>query len=530
MRLVTAQEMREIDRQAIEEYGIPGLLLMENAGRQVAEAVRRRLGNVSGKRVVVLCGKGNNGGDGLVAARHLLQAGAVVKVFFICEPEEITGDARVNFQIWERLGQQVYRLLGSSNGLQLLKVALINADAVVDALYGTGFRGRLSDRLSKAVEAVNASGKFVVAVDIPSGLEADTGRVNGPCIRADVTVTFGLPKLGLVLEPGADYTGKVAVADISLPRVLTEKTGPGRYLLNRKLVASWFSRRPVTAHKGNFGRVLVVGGSRGMLGAACLAASAALRSGAGLVTLAVPGSLQDTAAAKLTEAMTCGLPETAEGSLSRGAGPVVMDYLTRSTVLALGPGLSQHPETVSLVRELVQASGRPLVLDADGLNAFAGEAELLAGRQEPLVVTPHPGEMARLLNVEVGAVEANRVKIAEQAARRWGCVAVLKGARTVVAGPDGYTGVNSTGNPGMATGGTGDVLTGVIAALLAQGLDPFRAAAAGVYLHGRAGDIAAREKGEMGLVAGDLLSFLPLACREVEEAEGAHRSLEIEFG
>lgn len=520
MRLVNAQEMKDIDRRAIEDYGIPGILLMENAGRNVAEAVRQGLGEVAGKRVVVLCGKGNNGGDGLVAARHLLQQGAGVKVFLTCEPEDFNGDARVNLNIWHRLGQQVFQLL-SSNGPQLLKLALMQAEAVVDALYGTGFRGKISERMGKVIDAVNAAGRYVVSVDLPSGLEADTGRVNGHCIRANTTVTFGLPKVGLVLEPGAEYVGRLTVADISLPAALTGGSGPGRCFLTRELVSSWIPPRPVNGHKGNFGRVVVVGGSRGMLGAACMAAFAALRSGAGLVTLGVPRSLQDAAASKLTEVMTRGLPETPEGTLGPKAASIILDLLQEGAVCALGPGASQNPGTIAMVRELVKTANVPVVLDADGLNAFAGETGLLAERTAPLIVTPHPGEMARLMDTDVPTVEADRLGVAQAAAEGWGAVVVLKGARTVVASPEGYTGVNSTGNPGMATGGTGDVLTGVIAALLAQGIDLFQAAAAGVYLHGRAGDIAAGEKGQMGLVAGDLIAALPAACREVEE----HRSV-----
>ncbi|RPF42681.1 NAD(P)H-hydrate epimerase [Thermodesulfitimonas autotrophica] len=515
MRLVTAREMREIDRRAMEEYAIPGVVLMENAGRSVADAVERLLGGLGGKRVVVLCGKGNNGGDGFVAARHLLQRGATPKVFLSCAPEEITGDAAVNFTIWQRLGQEYFQL-ATSGSLQLLKIALLQADAVVDALYGTGFRGKATGQVGRAIEAVNAAGKPVVAVDLPSGLEADTGRVNGPCIRATVTVTFGLPKIGLVLDPGVEYRGKLVVADISLPRVLTDEAAPDRYLLTSELVSSWFAPRPATAHKGDFGHVLVVGGSRGMIGAACLTAQAALRTGAGLVTLAVPRSLQDVAAGKLTEVMTAGLPETPEGALSREALPVVAALLKKKAVLALGPGLGQHPETVALVQELVRAAVCPLVVDADGLNAFAGEGGLPAERAAPLVVTPHPGEMGRLAGKRVAEVETDRVGCAAAAAREWQAVVVLKGARTVVASPDGYLGINTTGNPGMATGGSGDVLTGVVAALIAQGLDPFRAAAAAVHLHGRAGDLAAGETGEMGLTAGDICRFLPAACREIE--------------
>ncbi|RDV83254.1 NAD(P)H-hydrate dehydratase [Ammonifex thiophilus] len=524
MRLVTAAEMREIDRRAMEEYGIPSIVLMENAGRWVAQVVASRLGRVAGKRVVVLCGRGNNGGDGLVAARHLWQQGAQVKVFLAAEPESLRGDALTNATIWRRLGQDFYPLL-SPTGPQAFKLAIARADAVIDALYGTGFRGELPPEIRPVVEALNASGRFVVAVDIPSGLEADTGQVRGVAVVAHVTVTFGLPKLGLVLEPGVRYVGELLVADISLPLPLIAGNGPGRYYLTGEMVRSWLPSRPPTAHKGNFGHVLVVGGSRGMIGAACLTAAAAMRAGAGLVTLAVPRSWQEIAAAKLTEVMTLGLPETPEGQLSCAAWESLKPLLPRFTVCALGPGLGRHPETVELVKRMVAEIDLPLVLDADGINAFAGEAHLLKRRSSPLILTPHPGEMARLLGVKAAELADKRVEVAERAAREWEAVVVLKGARTVVAAPDGYTGINSTGNPGMATGGTGDVLTGVIAALWAQGLDPFRAAAAGVYLHGLAGDLAAEEKGEAGLVAGDLLEKLPLAWRHTaatEEAKEQH--------
>ncbi|MGO0123070.1 NAD(P)H-hydrate dehydratase [Desulfothermobacter acidiphilus] len=524
MRLVTAAEMREIDRRAIEEYGIPGVVLMENAGRWVAQQVASRWGGASRKKVVVLCGRGNNGGDGLVAARHLWQQGAQVKVFLASEPDKLQGEAGVNATIWTRLGQEFYPLLTPS-GLQAFKLALFQAGVVIDALYGTGFRGQLPPELRTVVEVLNSSGCPVVAVDIPSGVEADTGRVEETAVKAQLTVTFGLPKLGLVLEPGASYTGELLVADISLPRPLLAAKGPGRLYLLPSLVASWLPRRSPVAHKGDFGHVLVVAGSRGMIGAASLTAAAALRSGAGLVTLAVPRSCQEVVATKLTEAMTLGLPETKEGQLSAGAWEALQPWLSRFTVCALGPGLGRHPETVGLVRRIVAELQLPLVLDADGINAFAGEAHLLARRSAPLILTPHPGEMARLLGTEAGGLAFRRVEVAEKAAKDWGAVVVLKGARTVVAAPGGDTGINSTGNPGMATGGTGDVLTGVIAALWAQGMEPFRAAAAGVFLHGLAGDLAAENKGGVGTVAGDLVENLPRAWQHTiasEEASKAH--------
>lgn len=531
MRLVTAQEMREIDRAAAESHRIPGLLLMENAGRAVCRAVQDLLGTLKGKVVFVLAGKGNNGGDGFVAARHLLNGGAHVRVMLATEPDKVTGDARVNLDIWLRLGQKVY-FLSDRNALQVLQLGLMQADAVVDALYGTGFRGVVRDRPAKAVETVNQSGRPVVAVDIPSGVEADTGKVHGPAIRATRTVTFGLPKLGLVLEPGASYAGEVTVADISLPRTLLE--GGRRFLLTRELVASWLPPRAPEAHKGNFGHVLVVGGSRGMIGAACMAAMAALRVGAGLVTVAVPRSLQDVAAARVTEAMTLGLPETPDGCLDRGARNEIVPFLKKATAVALGPGLGTHPETVALVGDLLAEVRLPCVVDADGLNALAamhGETrrESAAGAEAgplpvsvhaPLVLTPHPGEMARLCGITTGEVQDDRLGVAERSAKAWNCVLVLKGARTIVAAPDGITYVNATGNPGMATGGSGDVLTGAVAGLLAQGLDPVRAAAAAVYLHGRAGDLAAETKGQPGLIAGDILDRLPEAIKETARSSG----------
>ncbi|KUK41374.1 MAG: Carbohydrate kinase, YjeF related protein [Clostridia bacterium 62_21] len=534
MRLVTAQEMREIDRAAIESHRIPGLLLMENAGRAVCQAVCDLLGTLKGKVVFVLAGKGNNGGDGFVAARHLLNGGAHVRVMLATEPDKVTGDARVNLDIWLCLGQKLY-FLSDRNALQVLQLGLMQADAVIDALYGTGFRGVIRDRPAKAVETVNQSGRPVVAVDIPSGVEADTGKVHGPAIRATRTVTFGLPKLGLVLEPGASYAGEITVADISLPRALLE--GGRRFLLTRELVASWLPRRAPEAHKGIFGHVLVVGGSRGMVGAACMAAMAALRVGAGLVTLAVPRSLQDVAASKVTEAMTLGLPEGQEGHLGRTARDEIVHFLKRSgAVLALGPVLGVHPETTALVCELLAEAEAPCVVDADGLNALAAAMHAEGSRESAaadagvislpvrplgrLVLTPHPGEMARLLGVSSKEVQDDRLGTAERTAAGWNCTVVLKGARTVVAAPDGTTYVNATGNPGMATGGSGDVLTGAVAGLLAQGLEPVRAAAAAVYLHGRAGDLAAETKGQPGLIAGDILDRLPEAIKEIAQPSG----------
>lgn len=514
MRIVTADEMKALDRAAIEDYGISGLVLMENAGRQVVDLIRRVTGGVRGKVVTIFIGKGNNGGDGLVIARHLLNMGAEVKVLSIVNLSEISGDAAVNLEIWRKMDQKVYSV-HQGDGTNIVKLALMNTDLIVDAIYGNGFHGKVSEKVGRVIEVLNNSGKPIVAVDVPSGLEAGTGRVNGPCIRAHYTVTFGLPKLGLFLEPGADHAGEITVADISLPGVLVEKVAPQRHLITAECVKEWLPPRPAPSHKGNFGRVLVIAGSRGMTGAAGLAGEAALRSGAGLVTVAVPETLHDIMEAKLTEVMTVPLPDTGSGSLSREACQRILPLAENMDVLAIGPGLSQAPEVTALVKELITSIKIPFVLDADALNAIAGEVGILRKLQAPAVITPHPGEMARLMGSVPKDIQEDRLGNAVKAAAAWNVVTLLKGSRTVVASPDGTVYINSTGNPGMATGGSGDVLTGIIASLIAQGLKPARAAAAGAYLHGLAGDLAAREKGMMGLIASDIISALPAAGKHL---------------
>lgn len=516
MQVVTAGEMKKLDQAAIEEYGVPGVILMENAGRQVVEVIRQVLGNVQGKVVTIFVGKGNNGGDGFVVARHLFNMGAEVKVLVLADVEEITGDAAVNLAIWQKMGQKIYSLQ-HGDGINIVRLVLMNTDLIVDAIYGTGFHGKMGEKVGRIVEVLNGSGKPVVAVDIPSGLEADTGKVYGPCIQAAHTVTFALPKLGLFLEPGADYAGELHVVDISIPPVLIEKEAPQRYLITADLVQEWLPPRPSAAHKGNFGRVLVVAGSRGMTGAAFLTGEAALRSGAGLITVAVPESVHDILEAKLSEVMTVPLPDTGTGCLSRSARQNILTLLEGTGVLALGPGISTVPEVVAMVRELLPSVRVPCVLDADALNALAGEVEIMRKVQAPVIITPHPGEMARLMNITTKEIQADRIAVAEKAAVTWNVVALLKGARTVVAAPNGAIFINPTGNPGMATGGSGDVLTGVIASLIAQGLEPVRAAAAGAYIHGLAGDLGAKEKGMMGLTAGDIITNLPAAIKKIVE-------------
>jgi len=541
MRLVTAQEMGAMDQKASKEYGIPSVVLMENAGLKVADLISAQLDNMDHRTILIIAGKGNNGGDGFVVARHLFNRGAEVQVFLAAEAEQIKGDALVNLNIWRKMGQKVFQIL-KNNDINLFRLALMKADLVVDALYGTGFTGSVRDQIISIIEAINASGKPVVAIDIPSGLEADTGRANGPCIIAKHTITFALPKLGLVLPTAQKYVGVLHLADISIPAAVTaggtddnskiaspgkkgnngssesenESVGDFRYLITEKMVREWWPRRIGDEHKGNFGRVLVIAGSRGMSGAAVMAAQAAARSGAGLVTLGVPAGIHDIAETKLTEVMTFPLPQTNLGTLSIDALEEILNRAGNSDVLVLGPGLGTGEDTAELVKEILLNMKIPCVLDADGLNVLAGKTELFKAVKTDLVLTPHPGEMARLTGRTIEQIQNDRLGVTTTKAALWGSIVVLKGAGTVVAGPDHTLFINNTGNPGMAAGGSGDVLTGIIGGFLAQGMPALHAAAAGVYLHGLAGDAAVMEKGMAGLIASDLLEHLPAVLKTVE--------------
>ncbi|NPV47882.1 MAG: NAD(P)H-hydrate dehydratase [Armatimonadetes bacterium] len=506
MKLVTAAQMREMDRTTIEDYGLPGIVLMENAGRAVAEAALRLLPE-SGGRVLVLAGKGNNGGDGLVAARHLAGEGLEVAVMLFCAAEDLRGDAAINCQYARRVGLTVIEEPDD----EVLLGALELADVVIDALLGTGVRGEVTGRLREVIELLEECAAPVVAVDLPSGLDADTGAVLGAAVEADVTVTFGFAKAGLVQYPGRAYCGELQVANIGLPPVLGEYPTVNTYLTEASDCELFLPHRSPDAHKGDAGRVLIVAGSPGLTGAAVLAGNGAARAGAGLVTVGVPQPLQPVVAAKLTEVMTLGLPAAAEGALGPEALPELLGWVDRVDAVALGPGLSQQPGVAELVLALVQQLTVPLVLDADALNALVGHTDALRARSGETVVTPHPGELSRLMGLSIAEIQADRLAAARSAATELGCVVVLKGAATVVADPSGDAWINSTGNPGMASGGMGDVLTGVIAALLAGGARPLEAAVAGVYLHGLAGDLAAADLGPRGFLAGDLLERLPAA-------------------
>lgn len=518
MKVVTAEEMREIDRRAIEVIGIPGVVLMENAGRAVADTVKKLLSNVANPRVCIFAGKGNNGGDGFVVARHLANSEVRVKTFLLGEIGQVQGDAKTNLDILIGMGMEVEEL--NADMLPTARVAVSMSDLVIDAVFGTGFKGEVEGYVSHVIDTINESGRPVVAVDVPSGLDSTTGMVSSSCIRATYTVTFGLPKVGLLLYPGAAYAGELVIADIGIPGFLLADESLKLNLSTGDDIRHWIPRREKDSHKGTFGKALVMAGSPNMAGAAVLASTAALKAGAGIVTLGVPLSLHSVMNSKLTEVMTRGLPETESGSISLQAQPL-LDGLSRgAAALAVGPGLSTHSETAQLVRNMVMTTSVPTVVDADGISAIAQDPGTLKAAKAPIVLTPHPGEMARLTGLSIQEVERDRLNVALRAVSQWGKIVVLKGARTIIADPSGIAYINPTGNPGMATAGSGDVLTGIITGLLAQGMRPFDAAVLGVYVHGLAGDIASSKLGEMGVTAMDILGNVPDALRRLAGERG----------
>ncbi|MCP5059526.1 MAG: NAD(P)H-hydrate dehydratase [bacterium] len=510
--LLTAEEMRALDRHTIETLGIAGELLMECAGQLVAREAEALLS--PGGRVWILCGAGNNGGDGWVAGRHLHARGVPVQILPALPPAELQGDAAANAARAERVGVPTGTRLRARAG-----------DVIVDALFGTGLRrpveGELARWIRKLVE--RPAGVRVLSVDLPSGLDADTGQVLGVAVEADATLTLGLPKLGLALEPGRRHAGQIRVGRIG---ILDAAPGihPQAELWTRRAVGELLPGRPVHGHKGTFGHVLVVAGSEGMTGAAALAAHGASRSGAGLVTIACPASTNPILEVKCTEAMTSPVAETAEHALALSAQKAILELAASRDAVVLGPGVGRGGETLDLIRRLAEQLAVPLILDADGLLAFRGQLDVLKARQPVTIVTPHPGEAAALLDQTTAEVLADRPKAARALARASGAVVVLKGAGTVTAEPTGQLAVNPTGGPVLGTGGTGDVLAGVVGGFIAQGLSAFQAGIAGPAVHGAAGELFASRRGDVGLLAGELVDLLPEvleAYRRTAEEEAA---------
>jgi len=516
MKITTAEEMRGIDRATAERFGVPTLTLMENAGTAVANAAVEWFPKA--RRIVIVCGKGNNGGDGFVAARKLVEAGKDVATLLLADPAEVGGDAsemlsKINSPLHQvRSGEEIGRYLAE-------------ADLIIDGILGTGFRPPVSGLYSEAIQAINSATAPVLAIDIPSGADADAMAPAGDALiaRADCVVTFTAPRPAHIF---AHFTrGRTRVVSIGSPNeAVTSELG--MQVISAADFSELLKPRSPEGHKGKYGHVLVVGGSLGKTGAAGMAGLSALRAGAGLVTIATARSAQAMVAAVAPELMTEPLAETGAGTMSLTALEYGrLDRLVRQKdVLAIGPGISRHTDTEQFVRAVVPRYKVPTVIDADGLNAFEGRTEELDGTDRVLVLTPHPGEMARLTGLSTAEIQQDRISTARKFAIEHKLYLVLKGHRTIVAMPDGCVWVNPTGNPGMATGGTGDVLTGLVAGLLAQsGSDAARAVIAGVYLHGLAGDIACERMGEQAMIATDLIAAMPEAIRRAKaQANDAH--------
>jgi ADP-dependent NAD(P)H-hydrate dehydratase / NAD(P)H-hydrate epimerase len=505
MLVCSAAQMRELDRTTIEDYGVPGVVLMESAGRGVVEVIAG-LRPLVGLRVVVLCGSGNNGGDGFVIARHLQNRGARVRIFLCADRAKIGGDAAINLRVLEKMGGEL-KPLTTDEELLAAETSLIHAQVLVDALLGTGLNAEVRGQYRKVIERANRCSALKVAVDIPSGLHADSGEVLGLAFIADHTVTFGYPKLGLVTHPGAERTGELHVVDIGIPHAVEVSREFAAELLEDGVVRRWLMDRPAWGHKGTYGHLLIIAGSPGKTGAALLCGQAALRAGAGLCTIASPAAAMHALESKTQEVMLAELtPNGVEPSAADSVFGPLMRLLEGKSAVALGPGILRTPGMAALVRRLVRESPLPLVIDADGLNELAGDLDCLRRAAVPVLLTPHPGEMATLAGLSVAEVQANRVEVARRFAEKHGVYLALKGFRTIIAAPDGQLLINPTGNTGMASGGTGDVLTGVVGSFLAQHHEPLDALGLGVFVHGRAGDRAAARLGQHGLIASDLLA------------------------
>lgn len=508
MKILDAKTMQDLDRVTTERYGVSGLQLMENGGRGVAEVVKRVLAASMDRRVTVVTGKGNNGGDGYVTARHLKNSGCGVTVFSLAPVEELNGDAALNAQAWIKMGGEV-RTIKSEEDVKACASSFRHSTVIVDAIFGIGLSSPVKGLAAKVIELMNGADKKVVAVDVPSGIDATTGAVLGCAVRASVTATMALPKIGLYTYPGREYAGRVEIVDIGLPAQLLTDRRIRCNLLTSEDVRGFLRPRPRDTHKSACGHLLVVAGSPGKTGAAYMTAMGAMRAGAGLVTLGLPRGLNAVMEAKTTEVMTEPLPESGDGSFDESSFEAIQRIAEGKTAIAVGPGLGKSNGAHKLMERMLREIEAPFVIDADGLNAFIGRLHIIKDSKHPRVLTPHPGEAARLLPASTSEIQDDRIEAASAIAAMSGAVVVLKGASTVIATPKGEIYINPTGNPGLATAGTGDVLAGMIGGLMVQGYPPIEAACIAVYAHGLAADKIKEARGEAGMIATDLLPAIP---------------------
>lgn len=516
-RVVSAEEMRWCDETATRSFGIPSIFLMENAGRGSSDAIARVYGPLDGRSVVIACGKGNNGGDGFVVARHLLNHGARVTVLLLAPRQQLKGDARRNFEILYAIRKSLPKRLSIKNIKRKIPSGM-QADLIVDALLGTGFSGTIRPPYAGVIDWMNRQKAPLIAIDIPSGIDGTTGMMTNRAVSAERTFTMGALKTGLLCNHGRDHSGHIEVVDIGIPLSVYGSRNLRTFQIEASDIGGILPQRKQTAHKYSVGRVFVLAGSKGFTGAAALTASAALRSGTGAVVLGTPETVYSILAKKLSETIVLPLPATPEGSLSLQGMEAIEERIRWADVTVIGPGLSQHEETRRLIAKLITKAKGNILLDADGLNAIASSGtRLLRSSKAKITITPHAGELSRLAGIAASDIEADRIEQARGFAKSYRVTVVLKGAPTATADPGGTVILNSTGNPGMATVGSGDVLSGVVAGLWAQGMKQDQAAFSGVWLHGRSGDRAARKLGERSIVAQDLIDYLPAAIQSLQD-------------
>ncbi len=512
MKIVVEKDIREIDSRATEKYGIPSMILMEHAGLALADEVKKHVSDHG--KIILVIGMGNNGGDGLVCARHLHSEGYKIVVFMIGNVKKLSEDALQNYMMIKPLNIQIENINDATGAKKLKKYINFN-DVVVDCIFGIGIERDVEGIYEYTINAINESEGTVVSCDIPSGIHASEGLVMNKAVKADYTVAMCLPKVGNIVYPAADYNGEVVVKKIGIPsELLSELSLPVEWV-TEAFIKDIIPEREKNSHKGVYGKANLIAGSFGMTGAAILSGKAALRSGIGLLKLIIPESLHTIVTTAVPEAVTLPLAETRKGVFGINQLERLISSCEKSDVVAVGPGCGQSAEMIEILRQLITLVDKPIIIDADGLNTLSKRVQLLQEKKNQVILTPHPGEMSRLTGLPLEQINAHPIDTSRHYAREWGSIIVLKGARTVVACPDGRIFINSNGNPGMATAGSGDVLTGIITSFVAQGLGIEKAAIAGVYIHGLAGDIMSKVKGEYGLVAGDLIDGLTHALKKM---------------